>query len=301
MADGPVVAPLAVVPAATPGGAVPPIASPSAPAGNASMNSLIDASMTQAAAINGAPAVVAPAAPAPSQVQVNAPVPTAPAVVATAPTAPTALSPTDVVEDLSPQASGDKVHTYTVAKSQRLQAAAKFVKELTDIRPDLSLELFEKLNTQAQAVDHMYGLYMPIGQAITPEQVQTALANADSILQNVFIAHSPASFGTIALRAQAQLIKGAQSSDPAISVPMREAWNAVINWHRNNLKNDPQILANARSILIDELAAEIPQFQDLKARQTRLPDPASPEGNVRRGQDHARRRAHAVPATDTVC
>ncbi len=191
-------------------------------------------------------------------------------MVAPAPTVPATLSPTDVVEDLSPQASGDKVHTYTVAKSQRLQAAAAFVKSLTDIRPDLSLELFEQINGQAQASDFMYNLYMPLGTAKTPEQIKQSLDNADTILQNVFITPSPASFGTLAIRAQAQLIKGAQSPDPAISVPMREAWNAVVNWHRNNLKNDPQILANARSILIDELAAEIPQFQDLKARQERV-------------------------------
>lgn len=259
-----------VAPVVAPAPAAAPAPSVGTPSGS-SLGALLDS------------ALAVPAAPSPAAapaVIVNAPIPTAPAVTVAPVTAqPVTVTPIDLVEAIAPEvipagqnAQGQPItekHTYTVGQSRKLQAAQNLVRDMSEIRPDLSLELFQKISTQAQSVDQMYSLYMPIGQAITPEQQKDAFDGADAILREVFISQSPSSFGTLAIRAQAQLIKGLNDADPNIATPFRAAWAALVNWHRNNLKNDQQIMDHAKSTLLKELRDQIPAMQDLKARTTR--------------------------------
>jgi hypothetical protein len=166
------ITPAAVTPAA-PAAPITPAANP-----DASMGDLLRVAGAEAAAATPepAPSITSPETPAtpPATPEVPAegtpPTPTPEVPPGEAPTPPEdVLDLTGGVEPDSIDADG-KRHFYTVAKSQRLQAAGKLVQSLQEVMPVVTPEAIRERIERANAADYMMTKYQAAAQ--DPGQVK---------------------------------------------------------------------------------------------------------------------------------
>lgn len=162
----------AIAPTPAPAAPAPSGPGPTAPPG-ASVNSVLDSAFSHAA--EAAPATPAPDAPAPDpgaaitspETPVVDPAAAAPLVDPAAPTDPAAAAaPTEEPLDLSDVAPDSidaegKRHFFSVAKSNRLQQAGKFVQALQDVMPAgaLTVDSVKERIERANAVDDLINIY----------------------------------------------------------------------------------------------------------------------------------------------